>query len=134
SEWPIRVSINGNSPGREISLRSIDFTPPVDMKIGDLASGGSSALCPLPAYRPSIRRRLFWRLGPAGSPLQLAAPAWSLLRFGILSCNLLVHRPTASHAFNTADAVRERTTVETKSDSRPAERRSIALHESGTKG
>jgi len=35
------VSINGNSPSREISLRSIDFTPPVDMKIGDLASGGA---------------------------------------------------------------------------------------------
>jgi hypothetical protein len=25
--------------GPEISLRSIDFTPPVDMKIGNLASG-----------------------------------------------------------------------------------------------
>jgi hypothetical protein len=28
------MSINGNSPGQEISLRSIDFTPPVDMKTG----------------------------------------------------------------------------------------------------
>jgi hypothetical protein len=35
------VSINDNSPDQEISLQSIDFTPPVDMKIGDLASGGA---------------------------------------------------------------------------------------------
>jgi len=34
------MSINGNSPGREISLRSIDFTRLVDMKTGALPSGG----------------------------------------------------------------------------------------------
>jgi hypothetical protein len=34
------MSVNGNSPGREISLRPIDFTPPVDMKIGTLPAEG----------------------------------------------------------------------------------------------
>jgi hypothetical protein len=35
------MSINGNSPSQEISLRSINFMPPLDMKTGDLASGGA---------------------------------------------------------------------------------------------
>jgi hypothetical protein len=35
------MSINGNSQGREISLRSIDLTLPGDMKPGNFASGGA---------------------------------------------------------------------------------------------
>jgi hypothetical protein len=51
-------------------------------------------------------------IGTLHAAVVSAPPVCSLLRFGVLNLNLLVHRPPTSHVFNTADALRD-ATVET---------------------